>query len=299
MRSKEAKRRSKKDVLGDYPEDVLFEGYAAVWIHVFGRSASEAMDGALGDLDLRRGIWNFALNRGSGATFPPPMRGPINEVLAGPVYSLHLPDGSLATGYDWFDPQYTTPKHSRKFLRKWSEVRKDEEGIRFVLKRSPYRKTLEDALRRYCRALDSVDLSSSFLNLWSLLETLTGISPSDSHDKVVKRASFIYADAERKTREQVLHHLRRYRNSYVHAGEGLDQAGDYLHHLRIYTERLLEFHLRNSRFFSSLEGAGRFLDLPPDTGELKHLIETQERNAATATRAARLAEEGLRFREGG
>lgn len=291
----EAKHRSKAAIRGDYPEEIPSKSYAAAWLHVRGRSASEAMQRAVEALDLYRGIWNFALNRGSGIPFPAPIRGPLNEILAGPLYSLHSKDGSLATANDWFEPEYTEPVLSRNLQRKWGLVRKDDKDIRNALKLSSYKAVLEDALRRYCRALDSPDLSSSFLNLWSLLETLTGIAPQDGHDKMVKRASFIYADTERKTHEQVLQHLRRYRNSYVHAGEGSEQTGTYLHQLRVYTERLLEFHLRNSHSFTSLEQTSQFLDLPADISGIKHMIKTQEQTAEAAKEAARLAVEGLRF----
>ena len=67
----------------------------------------------------------------------------------------------------------------------------------------------------------------------------------------------------------------------------------------MYTEQLLVFHLRSSRAFSSWEMAVRFLDLPPAVGDLGRLIETREREAAKATDDARLAKEGIRFREGG
>jgi len=148
-------------------------------------------------------------------------------------------------------------------------------------------------------ALDTVDLSSSLLNLWSLLETLTGISPKDGHDKVVKRASFIFADEQRKTHEQVLHHLRRHRNSYVHAGEDSDQTGAYVHQLRLYVEQLLTFHLSSSLKFSSLDGVARFLDLPPDVSDIEHTIKKREQEAEAAAEAASLAREGLIFRKGG
>jgi hypothetical protein len=141
------------------------------------------------------------------------------------------------------------------------------------------------------RALDSADLSRAFLDLWGLLETLTGISPGDRHDKVVRRASFIWSDAQRKTHEQVLHHLRRHRNSYVHAGEGANRANAYLHQIRLYVEEMLLFHLGYSRHLMSMNRAARFFDLPFDTVELQRLIETAED-------AARLATEGLRFRRG-
>ncbi len=146
--------------------------------------------------------------------------------------------------------------------------------------------------------MDSADLSSAFLNLWSLLETLTGIAPQDAHDKVVKRAVFMFADKETKTHEQVLHHLRRYRNHYVHAGEGSEQTGAYLHQLRFYAETLLKFHLENSAKFSSLDRAIRFLDLPSDVDDIRDIIQTQEQVAERATEISRLAKEGLRFREG-
>lgn len=295
---REAKRRISELMAGDYPEDVPFERYAAAWIHVRGRSTHEAMDRAVEALDLRRSIWNYALNRGVGATFPPPNRGPINEVLAGPLYSLHHQDGSLATGYDWVDSEYAGPRSSRKVRTRWPQVLDDERGIRALLKRSLYRATLEDALRRYVRALDWADLSHAFLELWGLLETLTGISSQDGHDKMVKRVSFIFDERQRKTHEQVLQHLRRHRNSYVHAGEGANQTGAYLHQLRLYAEQMLLFHLRSSRQLSSMEAAARFLDLPPDPRDLRHLIKTREREASEATEAARLAREGLRFHEG-
>lgn len=66
----EARGRSRKYVLGGYPEEASSEGYAPAWVHVRGRSPSEAMDRALEALDLRRAIWNFALSRGA-RTFPP------------------------------------------------------------------------------------------------------------------------------------------------------------------------------------------------------------------------------------
>lgn len=220
-------------------------------------------------------------------------------MVAGPLYSLHRPDGTLAVEYDWTDPEYSGPRLSRNLRRKWGQVLRDEEGIRAALKRSPYRATLEDALRRYCRALDSIDLSRAFLDLWGLLETLTGISPQDSHNKVVNRASFIWSDAQRKTHEQVLHHLRRHRNSYVHAGEGANRTNAYVHQIRRYAEEMLLFHIAYSRHFTSMDRAVRFFDLPFDTAQLQHLIETQESEAKKATETARLATEGLRFRQGG
>lgn len=294
---KEVELQNRELIRALYPEDVPNESYAAAWLHVHGRSPFEATDRALEALDLRRGIWNFALNRAIGRTFPTPNRGPLNEVLAGPLYALHNRNGSLANN-GLYDPDYSAPNSSRKVQQKWDRIRKDEEAIRKFLRRSHYRPFIEEAFRKYCRALDADDLSRSFLELWGLLETLTGLGRSESHDKVVKRASFIFTRGQ-KTHEQVLHYLRRHRNSFAHAGEGSDQVGAYLQQLRFYVEQMLLFHLRNFRHFSSLEKVKVFLDLPPDVPALYKRLETSKKEAAEATEAARQAKEGLRFREEG
>jgi hypothetical protein len=110
--------------------------------------------------------------------------------------------------------------------------------------------------------------------------------PQEGHDSVVKRVSFIFADTQRKIHEQILHHLRRDHNAYIHAGEGANQTGAYLHQIRLYVEDMLLFHLRNSPHFSSMDKVTRFLDLPPETRDLRHFIEMRE---AEATKAAELA----------
>jgi hypothetical protein len=183
--------------------------------------------------------------------------------------------------------------------RKWARIHEEEENIRVLLKRSPYRAILEGALRRYCRALDSADLSRAFLELWALLETLTGISERDSHKSVVKRATFIWPASEHRTHEQVLHHLRRHRNFYAHSGEHSHQRGAYLHQLRLYVEQILRFHLINSRFLGSMDRAARFFDLPYASSDLQHYIKGREKDAKEASEAANLAREALRFRQSG
>lgn len=295
---REARERSRLALSAEYPGLSPSTRYAPTWIHVRGRSAAETMNRASEALDLRRGIWNFALNRRVGVPFPPPNIGPLNEVRAGPLYSLHYRDGSLAAEVDWIDQQYTGPRSSRKLSQKWEKVRADEDGVRRLLKRSPYRPLLEESLKRYCQALNVADLSRSFLELWSLLEALTGIAPDEGHDKVVRRASFVFAEKQRKTHEQVLQHLRRHRNSYIHAGEGSDQIGAYVHQLRGYVEEMLTFHLQRSPRFSSLDEVTQFLDMPPDPRDIRRLVETRDSEVQKATEAARIAREGLQFREG-
>ena len=48
-----------------------------------------------------------------------------------------------------------------------------------------------------------------------------------------------------------------------------------------------------------MDRAVRFLDLPPDTRNLRSYVETREKEASKAAADSRLATEGLRFRESG
>jgi hypothetical protein len=77
------------------------------------------------------------------------------------------------------------------------------------------------------------------------------------------------------------------------------QTGAYLDQLRYYTETMLEFHLRSSQFFSSLEEVVRFLDLPPNLSDIEYAIQTQEREAKKAAEGVRLAKRAISFLEGG
>jgi hypothetical protein len=47
-----------------------------------------------------------------------------------------------------------------------------------------------------------------------------------------------------------------------------------------------------------MDKVAQFLDLPPDTRDLRHFIEMGEAETAKAAELARLASEGVRFREG-
>jgi hypothetical protein len=73
------------------------------------------------------------------------------------------------------------------------------------------------------------------------------------------------------------------------------QTGAYLDQLRYYTETMLEFHLRSSQFFSSLEEVVRFLDLPPNLSDIEYAIQTQEREAKKPRKAFVLLRERLAF----
>ena len=304
----QARDRSERKLLGPLPNPVYpYQRYTAVWIHTRGRSHWEAAIRALDALDLLRGIWNFALNLRKWSRTTGGARRPVNQLLLRPVHSLHDPDGSLAPMLDWhesseyIESEYIKPVYSsRELSQHWTKVKKVEDDVRQWLARSAYEARLEDALRRYTRALDSFDWEASFLRLWGLLETLTGTQPHESHDLTVKRATFLYEDPEREFHVQVLNHLRHYRNRSVHGGESSETIEAYLYQLKRYVEELLIFHLDPPNYtrFKTIAQAAAFLDLPPDPADLRRRVGELHRDSERVRARAQLHKWGERYRSG-
>lgn len=291
--------RTRRNLLGPLPDPIRpGERYTPVWIHTRGRSHWEAVTRALDALDLLRGIWNLAINRRTWSRTTGGARRPVNRVLLGPLHSLHHLDGSLASGVDWYEPDYVRPVQSRELSRRWTEVKEDEGNIRLCLTRSAYAAQLEGALCRYARSLDLFQWEAAFLGLWGVLETLTGTKPHESHDLTVKRAAFLYDDSERNLHVQVLNHLRHYRNRSVHGGESSAAVEAYLYQLKRYVEQLLLFHLTSYYRFESIARAAEFLDLPAELADLRRRIKELERMSEEARAAAELAELDEQFRSG-
>lgn len=274
-----AKQRMQHYVFGEYPDSTsLLNHYAAAWVLVRGRSEYEAATRALAALDLLRGIWNLALNRRRWTRTTAQRRKPVNEVLLGPVHSLHNPDGTLAFEVDWYEYDYVEPTQSNELKRRWEHVKRNEEGVWACLAKSRYRSELEEAIRRYTRALDTREWDSGFVRLWGLLEDLTGTQPEDNYKVTIRRTAFLYAESERDLHVQVLRHLKDYRNRNVHGGEESDDIEAFLYQLKRYVEEVLTFHLQSSHKFSSIEEAVRFLNQPADLAALERKISDLQRN---------------------
>lgn len=233
--------------------------YMPVKIRVHGRSVYEAFDLGINTLDLFRGIWNLAYNRNQYMRISWGKGEPINKIRTGLIHSLHLPDGSLATEAGWYDSSYQETKvvditpHVQAFGRFFkSTVAK--------LKKSHYREDLENLIILYTRALDLTDWNSSFLWLWSILEKLTGTE--GAYAITIRRASFVFED--REYYQQVLRHLKDFRNKFVHDAFNSDEIETYMYQIKVCTEALLRFHLGNSFGFKSIKQATEFLDLPSE-----------------------------------
>lgn len=196
----------------------------------------------------------------------------------GALHTLHFPDGNPATkGIFWYEPDYL--EKTTDISREWTEINHLEQKVRKRLLNHHYRTDMEDAIRRYARALDYRDFHISFLELWILLEKLTATTNAQ-YEKMVKRVAFLYKDVD--LHRQIIQHLRLYRNSNIHTGQRSERISKYVYQLKRYVEQLIRFNLINSFQFTSLEETASFLDLSTDSNILKE--------------RAKLLNKGIKFR---
>ena len=249
-------------------------GYLGVLARLSARSHYEAADSALDTIDLQRGIWNWYFNRRHFTRMSFGSQKPVNNIVLGPIHTLHHPRGQLATETFWFEQIYRAPAKLFDLRRDHDNMAKFTIAVRKALRRSKYRDDLEKAIITYARALDDCDLQTSFLKLWVVLELLTSTGKDETYASTLKRASFVFM--ERKYFIQVLRILTDYRNRAVHASISTGKIETYLYQLKNVVEVLLEFHLFNRFRFKSLEHASQFLSLPTDKDALAARVKITE-----------------------
>lgn len=230
--------------------------YTFVRTSATGRTEHASGERALDDLDLLRSFWNFGLNVGTRSRLSWPERHePVNQVLLGPIHTLHEPSGEVAGRTWWYDAAFRPVVQSGDFASTFSRCRDYQRKIVARLTDHPYRDVVESALIRYVRALDLSDAQDAFLRLWSLLETLTAES---THKIVVKRGAALVKPF------QVSHHLldvlRLRRNEHVHLDKRHPNESAAMFNLKFFTERLLRYHIVNQFHFQSIAEAAAFLD---------------------------------------
>lgn len=237
--------------------------YCKVIVSVRSKSPTSAVHKALRALDLQRALWSSMVNPTMSISFGGPSLNPINVVRLGSQHTLHLPDGIPATEAIWFDPGFLETSVYR--ISKPALMRKYCVWAMQRIRSSSYQGQLVSALVRFVRALDEQDATTSFLRLWSALESLTTPGIAD-YERLVRRCVFLFKDAS--YHRQILEHLREYRNETVHAGEYSDHARTLCYQTSLYFVSLIRFHIRNASFFTSLDEANAFLDSPADKDKL-------------------------------
>lgn len=239
----------------------LPKNYICVKITVTAKSHIEAAERALEAIDFLRGIWNLFYNRGQTFRWSSGERHPVNNIVIGPLHTLHCPNGKLATESWWYETSYLGA--SKVFnIDDIESLYKYQTFVRRHLQRSNYGNFFKKILVRYARALDLRDWENAFLRLWGLLESLTHTRENESHKVTVRRASFLFKDPEYV--KQVLTHLKNYRNMAVHAGEDHHNIETMMYQLKRFVEVLLQFQIANSHKFKHQDEVVQFLDMPYD-----------------------------------
>jgi len=255
--------RSKDTLFADPPTN-----YMAVRVHVSAKTVHDAANKALETVDFVRGIWNWVENRRH------PMRmswggkqKPVNQIILGPLHTLHKPNGDLAAdSIWWYEPSYLGAiRPLRVDGEKKKGFYKSLAFFRRRLKNHKYPDVIQESIIRYTRSLDERILPTAFIKLWGVLELLTN-TVGASYEATVKRTAFLFE--ERDYHFQVLQHLRKYRNSSVHMDSENSEIETYLYQLKNYVEVLIGFHIGNKYGFSSIQDAASFLGLPYDDNAL-------------------------------
>lgn len=264
---------------GDFPTN-----YSYVRVLIKSRSEFEAAEKAQDALDLLRGLWNFSLNYSGGHRRIFSKKEPINQIVLGPLQTLHKRNGELATRDYWYESDYIGPLPCFDMRSRQNRVKKEVTAMRQYLAKSAYRRDIEDAIRQYTRALDTRDYNNAFLGLWRVMEKLTATT-RQGYDITIRRASFLWGDS--KFAEQVLRHLKTYRNRTVHEGTNTSEIETYLFQIKHYVEALLNFHIHSCKVFkfSSLKDAAGFFDHPSDVPILQTKLE-ELRNQMNIVRKA-------------
>jgi len=247
------------------------EGWTWIRIRVRTRTIHAAAEHALWSLDLLRGLWNYSINQRIRMSHRWGGRDePINEIVLGPIHTLHHLNGSLASENFWYESPYSPYGNLYNLRREWDYVKNQSEVIRLRLKKIAYAENLKHLFVQYNRALDLTDYSAAFNKLWSVLERLT--SSQSDHEKLIKRVLFLGMSNERPYLRATLDHLRSVRNGFVHEDRTRVETVTYLYQLKWFVERVFHFHLLHGHTFSSLKDVGDFLDLPSSGDVLRQNI---------------------------
>jgi hypothetical protein len=237
----------------------------ALYVTVQERTAVAAQDLALDALDVLRGIWNLALSYSSLPGGARSLDDALNRLRVGPIFTVHDASGrAVEPGYS-YDPHWKeAPDRPYAMSGPWKTFLKNERYLRGLVGRVAYEAKARGFLVRHCRALDSFDPHRAFLDLWSLLEELTGTGPRDGYAATVDRT--LFAASRWDFDREILHNLHLYRNASVHEAETDADGEVHLLQLKRFVDDVLLFHLR--RRFRRVSEATEFMAQPRDPSDL-------------------------------
>ncbi len=248
-------------------ESPMPEDYCPVTVTVKSKDSMDAAHAAIYDLDYLRGIHALFVNPPSELSFGIGPKRPINKIMLGGMHTLHDSKGRLANdNVYWYEQNYRVRPPIR-----FSNKHKLSKNISYIEEQINVHSdgfTIKDAIIRYVRAYDESDRNVTIQKAWAAIESI--VCPHENNaGSIVRRCSFMFAD--RPYYEQVLEHLREYRNRNVHSGYEVEDLDFHCYQLQQFFRQAILFYLKNATVFSGLQEANKFLDLPSTLVELQKL----------------------------
>jgi len=241
------------------------------WIKIScqGRSEEEAVREALDAIGLARAIWNLvALYQQTAIRVGNSEPDPLAAIQTGPVHSLHREAGEpVDDGAFWFEAEPVFDRPLRAI--DWTRLESERKRIMKRMRSLPYQAELGSLLLRYGRALDQSDHGVGFLQMWGVIEKITG-TVGGKYDETVERATWIYRQVERRLlSRRILTSIRIQRNRYVHAAQPPPQSDQAAYLAKSFLEPLFNALIFNHYRVRSLEEFIEVLSLSADTGSLR------------------------------
>lgn len=241
--------------------------YSWVTVAVTARCEHSAVETAFEELDYWRGILNIYCNYNQNRTsFSKPS--PINKVCKYPYHSLHLENGDRATQLYWFEPNFSTEVSSFNISEKYDEGKSFYQKLSADICNSGNLAFFTKSLNRYSSALDTSNMNSSFLALWSLLESLT-FTGHDNYDVTIARTLVLFKDKFKLKLE--LEILRDKRNMAIHSGSQFEEAEKYAYMLMNIIHQYIFFLVNAITKSKSINQLKSTLDLPLNKSKLEKM----------------------------
>ena len=257
---------------GQYSRPKPFDWFSAR-VRADARSHMEAFDTMMNNLDFVRGIWNYLINHSTWRAFSSDETRPLNRILPGPIHTLHFKSGKPATSAYWYEPNFREQTAYYPSSEDWRRIENGERRIRKRLRDGGLGPQIEGVLIRYCRALDGRDAAKASLQLWGILETLTGVDKQKTASPVSRAMSTVPKGLVTPGFFDV---LRERRNLSVHQGVEDDEQRSTLSRINWLVTQVISVALGLSREFSSPSEFGEFLDLPSERSVLKKQIQRRQ-----------------------
>ncbi|HWB19948.1 MAG TPA: hypothetical protein VG711_06585 [Phycisphaerales bacterium] len=253
--------------LRHYERGVAVSSYSPIVLRAKGRTDEEAARIALDSMELLRSVWNLFFNRIAIGRYSS-NRQRVNKILCGPTHTIHNLSGNSTSTLFSYEEWYADPPQASSLNGKLKELRKFETKVFSKLSRHPYRKTIENWLMRYARALDGINYDTVILQLWGILESMT-CTLNQSYDKTIFRAASLWE--YNPIHEITLNQIRECRNNIVHKSYSTEiREGEVrMYQIKMYVEQLMEFHIANDFRFKTPEEAIEMLSLPTDKARLR------------------------------